>query len=85
MVFLKQQDVFNKVLRPIGWIGKIFLPTVKAASQCESRVEKEYSESSSNTAKDMEKEPRKRTNQEGRLNIGQAVEPVEETFNGLAA
>ena len=32
----------------------------------------------------MKKEARKGTDQRSRLNIGEAVEPVEEGFNGLA-
>ena len=33
MVFLKQMDISDKVFRPCGWIGQMFLPTVKAASK----------------------------------------------------
>lgn len=33
MVFLEQLNIADKVLCPLGWIGKMFLPTVKTASE----------------------------------------------------
>ena len=50
---------------------------------CESRVEQEISEGGSNTPKDMKKQARQRADHRSSLDIGQAVEPVEKTLNGL--
>ena len=58
-------------------------PVLKWYYQCESRVENQRNKGSSNPAEDMKEQARKRTDQAGGLDIGQAVEPVEKTFNGL--
>lgn len=50
--------------------------------RCESRDEQGISENGGNTPKDIREQAREGADQRGSLDIGQTVEPVEETLNG---
>ena len=52
--------------------------------KCESRVENKRNKSSGNAPKDMKEQARQRADHRSSLDIGQAVEPVEKTLDGLA-
>lgn len=52
-------------------------------SLCESRVEQKRSEGGGNTPEDMKEQARQGVDHRGSLDVGEAVEPVEKTLNGL--